>query len=123
MFARSITPDGKYVASIGPDRRYYLYPLDGGEPTPINGLVPGDVPSGFTQDGRSLFVRVRGQVPEQFSKLDLASGRKEVWKELMAPDPAGIELISPVWATPDEKFYVYSFQRVLADLYLVEGLK
>jgi serine/threonine protein kinase/Tol biopolymer transport system component len=123
MYSRSITPDGKYVASVGPDRRHYLYPIDGGEPTPINGLVSGDVPSGFSQDGKSLFVRVRGQVPEQFSKLDLASGKKEVWKELMPPDPAGIVLISPVWATPDEKYYVYSFQRVLADLYLVEGLK
>jgi len=123
MFARSISPDGKFVASIGPDRRFYLYPLEGGEPTPINGLVRGDVPSGFSQDGRSLFVRVRGDVPERFSKLDLASGKKEVWKELMPLDPAGIVLISPVWATPDEKYYVYSFQRVLADLYVVEGLR
>jgi Tol biopolymer transport system component len=123
MYSRSVSPDGKYIASIGPDRRYYLYPLDGGEPTPINGLVPGDVPSGFSQDGRSLFVRVRGEVPERFSKLDLASGRKEVWKELMPLDPAGIVLISPVWVTPDEKSYAYTFQRVLADLYVVDGLR
>ncbi|HKD16943.1 MAG TPA: protein kinase [Thermoanaerobaculia bacterium] len=123
MYARSVSPDGKYVASLGPDRRYYLYPLDGGEPTAINGLVPGDVPSGFSQDGRSLFVRVRGEVPERFSKLDLASGKKELWKELMPLDPAGIQLISPVWTTPDEKSYVYTFQRILADLYVVEGLR
>jgi eukaryotic-like serine/threonine-protein kinase len=123
LYSRCVSSDGKFVAALGPDRRHYLYPLNGGEPTPINGLVPGDVPSGFTQDGRSLFVRVRGQVPERFSKLDIATGRKEVWKELMPLDPAGIVLISPVWATPDEKSYVYSFQRVLADLYVVEGLR
>jgi hypothetical protein len=68
-------------------------------------------------------VRVRGQVPEQFSKLDFATGRKDLWKELMPLDPAGIQLISPVWVTPDEKSYVYTYQRVLADLYVVEGLR
>ena len=34
-----------------------------------------------------------------------------------------IQLISPVWVTPDEKSYVYTYQRVLADLYVVEGLE
>jgi hypothetical protein len=53
----------------------------------------------------------------------LDTGRKELWKELMPPDPAGIELISPVWVTPDEKHYVYSFTRSLADLYVLDGLR
>ena len=41
----------------------------------------------------------------------------------MAPDPAGIWLISPVVVTPDEKSYAYSFTRSLADLYVVDGLR
>ena len=122
-FSKCVSPDGKAVVAIGPDQRFYLYPIEGGEPTPIAGLVPADVPRGFTADGRSIFVRNRGEVPQRVWKLDLASGKKELWKELVPPDPAGIWTISPVWITPDEKFYVYSYARSLADLYLVEGLK
>ncbi len=121
MFGAS--PDGKSVAVIGPDRRYYLYPIDGGEPLPIRGLVAGDVVGGWTEDGRSLFVRRRGELPLRVLKLDLASGRKELWKELVPPDPAGVSTIAPVLITPDERFYAYSYTRSLADLFVMEGLK
>jgi hypothetical protein len=39
------------------------------------------------------------------------------------PDGAGIVDIAPILETPDEREYVYGFQRTLSDLYLVEGLK
>ena len=123
MFARGGSHDGKALTVVGPDQRFYLYPVAGGEPAPIPGLVKGDIPSGWTADGRFLFVRVRGEVPQRVMKLDVATGRKELWKELMPPDPAGIWLISPVWITPDEKYYAYSFARSLADLYVVDGLR
>jgi Tol biopolymer transport system component len=123
MFAKGLSPDGRHVASLGPDQRFYLYPVDGGEPTPIPGLVKGDVPSGWSPDGRSMFVRRRGEIPQRVMRLEVATGQKELWKELMPPDPAGIWLISPVWITPDEKYYVYGFARSLADLYVVDGLR
>ena len=121
MNARS--PDGRLVAAVGPDRRLYLYPIAGGEPTPIPGVVPGDVVGGWRQDGRSLFVRRRGEVPLRIMTLDLATGRKDLWKELMPADPAGVSTIAPVLITPDEKSYVYSYTRTLGDLYVVDGLK
>src|SRR5262249_35436404 len=43
-FLRSVSPDGKFVASQGPDRRVYLYPLNGGEPTPLPDLSSRDIP-------------------------------------------------------------------------------
>ena len=117
------SPDGKLVAAIGPDRRLYLYPIAGGEPTPIPGLMPGDVVGGWRADGRSVFVRRRGEVPLRVMTLDLATGRKELWKELMPADPAGVSTIAPVLITPDEKSYAYSYTRTLGDLYVVDGLK
>jgi hypothetical protein len=85
--------------------------------------VPGDVVGGWTHDGRSLFVRRRGEVPLRVWKLDLATGRKEPWKELMPRDPAGVSTIAPVLITPDEKYYVYSYTRSLGELFVVDGLK
>jgi eukaryotic-like serine/threonine-protein kinase len=123
LFEDAASPDGKVVVASGPDRRFYLYPISGGEPTPIPGLEPGDVAAGWAHDGKSLFVRRRGEIPLRVMKLDIATGRKELWKELMPPDPAGVSTIAPVLVTPDEKYYAYSYTRTLADLYVVEGLK
>jgi eukaryotic-like serine/threonine-protein kinase len=120
-FAHGVSPDGKLVAVIGPDQRFYLYPIQGGEPTAIPGLGPGDIPSGWTADGRSIFVRRRGEV--RISLVDVRSGRKELWKDLSPPDTAGVTNAGALAVTPDGKFYAYSYIRFLADLYVVEGLK
>jgi len=117
------SPDGSVTAVTGPDQRFYFYPLKGGEPTPIAGLLAGDIPFSISADGRSLLVRRRGEVPARVMLLDIGSGKKELWKELMPPDPAGVITVSPVSVTPDWKSYAYSYQRSLADLYVVEGLK
>jgi hypothetical protein len=39
------------------------------------------------------------------------------------PDPAGVSAIGPILVGPDGKSYVYSYRRVLSDLYLIEGLR
>ncbi len=118
-----VSPDGKVAVVIGPDQRYYLYAVGGGEPTAIPGLVAGDIPCSWSADGGALLVRRRGEVPARIMLLDLRTGKKELWKELMPPDPAGVTTVSPVNVTPDWKSYAYSYQRSLADLYVVEGLK
>jgi eukaryotic-like serine/threonine-protein kinase len=122
-FDHCVSPDGKVVAVIGPDQKQYLYPVEGGEPSAIPGLVAGDIPASWTSDARSLLIGRRGEVPLKVFQLDLRTGRKELWRELMPPDPAGITTIGRIAATPDGKSYAYSYVRNLADLYVVEGLK
>ena len=56
-------------------------------------------------------------------KLDLETGKRSLWKELMPSDPAGVETIGPILITPDAKTCIFGYHRMLADLYLVEGLK
>ena len=34
------SPDGKWTLARGPDRKRYLYPIAGGEPTVVAGLEP-----------------------------------------------------------------------------------
>jgi hypothetical protein len=111
------------VAAVGPGERVFLYPLRGGEPQTVAGFVEGDRPFRWSADGRALFLLRDGEVPARVFRLDLATGRREPWKEFMPSDPAGVGLINPVFLTPDGRHYVYSFRRVLSDLYLAEGLR
>jgi Tol biopolymer transport system component/predicted Ser/Thr protein kinase len=117
------SPDGNWVAAIGPDRRGYLYPLAGGQPRPIPGFAVGDFPIGWSADGRSVYIFRHGEMPAQVYRLELATGQKKLWKRLMPSDPAGVNIVLPILVTPDGKSYVYGYRRILSSLYLVEGLK
>ncbi len=45
------------------------------------------------------------------------------WKTLAPPDPMGVNSITGIAISADEQSYVYSYRRVLSDLYIAEGLK
>ena len=117
-----IAPDSQTVAAIGPDQKGYLFPVAGGEPRVIAGLNPGEQPITFSTDGGSLYIYQPGELPARVDRLDLQTGKRTLWKELMPTDPAGVETIGPILMTPDAKTCVFGYHRMLADLYLVEGL-
>jgi Tol biopolymer transport system component len=118
-----ISPDSRYVAAIGPDQRGYLYPVGGGEPRPIPGFKLGEQPVTWSADSRSIYTYQPGELPARVDRLDIETGKRSLWKELMPSDPAGVENIGPVLMTPDARTCVFGYHRMLADLYLVEGLK
>ena len=119
----AISPDGKLVSDVGPDGKSYLYPADGGDPRPIADLEPGEVPISWTADGRSLFVYRLGEIPAKVYRMDLATGRKQLWKQLLPPDISGVTEITGILITPDGRSYVYEYARTLSDLYLVNDVK
>ena len=121
--AFAVSGDGKTVAAIGPNQKALLYSVAGGDPRPLSGLSPGEEPVTWTQDGAGLYTYQPGELPTKVYRVDLATGKKSPWKELMPIDPAGIETLGPILMTPDGKSFVYGYHRTLSDLYLVEGLK
>ncbi|MGC1451496.1 MAG: protein kinase [Candidatus Sulfotelmatobacter sp.] len=118
-----ISPDSQWVAGIGPDQKGYLYPVAGGEPRVIPGFNSGEQPITFSTDSRSLYVYQPGELPARVDRLDVQTGKRTLWKELIPSDPAGVETIGPILITPDAKTCIFGYHRMLADLYLVEGLK
>jgi hypothetical protein len=121
--AFAVSPDGQYVVGVGGDQKGYLYPTAGGDPKLVNGLEPGDLPISFSQDGHAIYLYRTGEVPAKVYRLELATGKKTVWKQIAPLDPTGVSTIGPILMTPDGKSYVYGFHRTVGDLYLVEGLK
>jgi Tol biopolymer transport system component/predicted Ser/Thr protein kinase len=119
----AVSPDGLSVVGIGSDQKGYLYSVAGGEPKSVNGFDVGDVPVSWSQDGRAVFLSRTGEIPAKIYKLELATGKKSVWKQIVPVDATGVSTIGPVLMTPDGKTYAYGFHRTLGDLYLVEGLK
>ena len=88
-----------------------LFPVDGGEPRVIKGIEDGEFPLRFSPDGRAVYVWKRGDVPAQVTRVDIESGKREPFKDLIPADPSGVERISNVLVTPDGKGYAYCFTR------------
>jgi serine/threonine protein kinase/Tol biopolymer transport system component len=120
---RAVSPDGKlvYARNIS-SGEWVMFSVDGGKAQPIPGTDKNDSIVQWTPDGKSLYLADYGN-PAKVFKLNLATGKRELWKELMPSDPSGVAGIAPLHITPDSKSYVYSLYRDLCDLYLVKGLR
>jgi len=119
----AVTADGKWLAAIGPDGKGSLFSVENGSTKALPGVLAGEYPLRFSPDDRHLYLWKRGDIPARITRLEVGTGKRELWKDLMPVDPAGVERISNVLVAPDAKSYVYCYARLLSDLFVVEGLK
>jgi eukaryotic-like serine/threonine-protein kinase len=122
-FAIAVSPDGKLVSAIGPDGRAWVYPVDGGEPSALKDLEEGEAVTQWSPDGRFLYARNVGNLPARVFRVERSTGRRELFKEITPPDPAGLFAIFGLYASDDGKSYAYTYARNLSDLFLVEGVR
>jgi len=57
------------------------------------------------------------------SRLDISTGHREPFREIVLVDKAGVFFDPRILITPDGKGYIYHVPRVWMDLYLADGLK
>jgi Tol biopolymer transport system component len=121
MRATLISPDGNEVAGSTLEGLHLIFRADGeGRARAISGAEPGDFLVQWNADGKSVLVRGPEARPMTLYRIDLASGRRERWKELAPPDLAGfVEFGSGpmgVRVTADYRFYAYTFYSDLENL-------
>ncbi len=81
-------------------------------------------PIRWSSDGKAIFGVEFGSLPARIVRVDVATGRRELWREVGPPDISGVIEIASVLMTPDAKSYVYGYSSaVTSDLYIVKGLK
>src|SRR5207253_7344039 len=86
IWGKPISPDGKFFAAINPEQKISIYPVEGGEPRQLSGIEAGDLPIRWSADGRSIYLYRFSDLPAKVYRLDLSTGRKEIWKELQTSD-------------------------------------
>jgi len=121
----SVSKDGSTVAILNPEGKLLLYATTGGPPRTIASDEP-PAPIRWSYDDQWLYViHLRSSVQSSalVSRLRIATGEIQPWKVLKPADTTGVNSITGVAIADDEKSYVYSYRRVLSDLYLAEGWK
>ena len=121
-----VAPDGKtFIVRRFSDRKIFLFPITGGESgKALSDLEPRENLVRWAADGRSFFVYQGGDRKTAIiSRVDAATGKREVVKEWMPADRAGVTGYDSAGISADGKTIVYSYNRALGDVYLVDGLK
>jgi DNA-binding winged helix-turn-helix (wHTH) protein/Tol biopolymer transport system component len=119
----AIAPDGRRVAVLSSDGKLMLYPTTAGEPQIIPATEPL-APVHWSHDGQWLFVQHLGaytELPARVSRVRVATGEIRPWKDLAPWDQMGVSAVTGVAISGDERSYVYSYRRMLSDLFVVEG--
>jgi len=120
----AFSPTGTEVACVGPAGEGVIWALEGGGLRRIPGFLPGESVMQWSSDGRSLYVCRTDIVPMRVFRLDLTTGKRELWREFRPTDSAALLTWSYYFAmTPDARTYAYSSLNMPSDLYLVTGLE
>ena len=130
---RPITPEGVGSCKVSPDGQLLVgedltdggarfYPMDGGPPRAIPGVLPGEVLA-WSPDPHFLYVYQWRQLPIRLYRLNVVSGERQLFKEMHPTDTTGLCDMSHILFSADGRAYVYSYMRMLSELYLVKGLK
>jgi eukaryotic-like serine/threonine-protein kinase len=120
------SPDGKRLALHMGGGKGFILPLDGGPRTPLEGLEPGDRLDQWSGDGRYLYVSRQQELRGKVFRIELETGRRDLWKELMPADPAGVVNVNPsrIAISGDGRSYAYGYVRVVvSNLYLLDGVR
>ena len=119
-----LSPDGRRVAVLGPDGKWGVWPLDGGELRAIPGLDSKYHVSGWSPDGASLYAVSNGM--EKMAKVyrvDVTNGKMEYWKTFGDEVGAGVDEASGPLVSVDGSAYAYVYVRILSEAYVISGLK
>ena len=84
--------------------------------------MPEEHVVGWSADGKSVYVMTPG-IACRISLVNIATGTRATWRELMPSNPTGVVRISPVLVTPDGRAYAYTYARFLSTLYVVSGAR
>ncbi|HWC66062.1 MAG TPA: WD40 repeat domain-containing protein, partial [Thermoanaerobaculia bacterium] len=132
---RAITPQNARIAGfmLSADGKYAIYGAGNGTPATVS-IDGGTAPPPpkidltnlqairFSGDGRYLFAR-DFKIPADVYRIDVATGRKELVRELSPGDPAGLQFIGGIYLSADGRSYVYGYTRSLSDLFAVDGFR
>jgi hypothetical protein len=117
-----VSPDGSSFVAQAADRRAMIYPIAGGPPRPLRGIQLGEIPILWQRDGGIVVYR-RADLPAGVYRVDLATGARTELRTIMPVDASGLRVMPQLHMTPDARWYVYSFSRLVSDLYLVKGIR
>jgi hypothetical protein len=114
-----VSPDGRSLLARDKNGDFVLWPLDGGPPRPVPGLLDDEDVVAWTSDGRGIFMRGTG-LPRPVTRVDLASGARRPVLSLVPEVAAGVVSVNRIHVSQDGRAYAYGYVRQVGTVYAVK---
>jgi Tol biopolymer transport system component len=115
--------NGKQILGRDAQGKTWLYALDGRRLQRVPALDGPIQVVQWTEDSNAVYVVSGEGLLNHVYRLDVATGRKQLVREIHAADPAGVVSAVQLVMTPDARAYAYGFGVVLSRLNIVDGVR
>jgi eukaryotic-like serine/threonine-protein kinase len=131
---QAITSEGIHLGALSPDSRLVLtrrsnggswafYPVEGGSPQPVLGLLASDEVVRWSTDGRSVYVFDPRQIPSRVERFTISTGKRDLVMMLGTENRTGLTRVIEVSMADDSQVYAYSSYRMLSRLFIMDGAR
>ncbi|HYN43903.1 MAG TPA: WD40 repeat domain-containing protein [Thermoanaerobaculia bacterium] len=119
----SLTSKGDAVTSEDLDRKLRLFPLEGGSPRDIAGLLPSENVLIWLPGDEAYLAAMPNDVPLRVFHVDARTGERRLHAEVGPPDRNGLRSLWPVAFSRDGSAVAYTVSRLFSELFVVEGVR
>jgi Tol biopolymer transport system component len=128
---RPVTAEGTSEGFVSPDgRRIVVRSARGLEVMSAEGGEGRVIPDAgelsvirWSPDGKSVLAGYAWEVPESLWRVEVTTGRRELFRTFAPPDLTGAVAISQIAIADDLKVYGYGIRRMHSHLFLVDGAR
>lgn len=118
------SPDGKNAVLRSEESGSQIWPVDGGASTGLPGITRGETVIQWSVDQRFLYVVQDTLSIARVDRFEIATGRRQLWREIVPVDRAGLLRVGVPFVSRDGQHFAYSYSAVVkSDLYLLDGLQ
>ena len=118
-----VAPDGDSVV-LFKDKAMVIGSVAGKAPRPIPGMTSDELVAGWASDSKHLFVQEVTAMGANIYKVDVESGKRELWQALTPKDSVGLQPMNfPAAITQDGRWMVFIHRNYLGQLYSSDTMK
>ncbi len=117
-----LSPDGHQVAVTGPDGHLGVWTFDNNSMRAIPGLDSRYYASGWTPDGKSLYVAESKPLAAKVYRANIETGKLDFWKEF-GTDLHNLRGVSSPRFSAKGDAYAYIYSQIVSEAYVVRGIK
>ncbi len=123
MRVSPVSPDGSLISARGTDGNTWLFPTAGGTPRKAPGFAGGRRSPGLDLRWESRLCRRDCRDGKCYFPGGSSNGQRRDFQTVGPLDKAGLTYVSAPNLTPDGKYYVYSYNRQISELFVADGIK
>jgi Tol biopolymer transport system component len=119
----AVARDGKRIAGRNSSGETVVFDMGTQKVEAIPGIGPQDELDKWTEDGQALLVSSGTPWEAWMYRVEVATGKRTLLQKIELSDKAGSVQNIAMKYDEGSKTYMYDMERVLASLYVVEGLE